>query len=376
VIALVCAGVAAAAAPAEAHQSSVTHSRVVVAATQEAVEYRILLSPADLVEALPAGAPAEPDDATILAAAPALGAYVTERIELLDGDTPCPAVDPAVRVVDEGGRFVEVRFTARCPRPITTLVIEYQLFFDLDPLHAAMLRVEHRGDEADDMLQADRSRFVWELGEPPPSGLVGFLASGVDHIFYGFDHIAFLLGLLLLVVIAPPVAGTGAAWELRGVKSAFLQTATIVTAFTVAHSLTLIAAVLGWIRLPDRLVEITIAASIVFVAVQNVLWPHARQRWLLGFGFGLIHGLGFARMLAVQLPDDRVVTPLLAFNGGVELGQLAIVLVALPVLHLAARYLGGARYRAAFLPAASAILALLGLLWLIERAAEVTILGL
>ena len=365
--------VVAATAPAAAHQSSVTHSTVQVAPGRDAVAYRILISPPDLVEALPADAPADPDDATLTAAAADIAIHVTERIEILDGDIPCPATDASARVVTADGRFVEVTFTARCPRPMTTLVIEYQLFFDLDPMHAAMLRVDHEGTLADDMLQADRSRFVWELAAPPPSGIWGFVESGVHHILAGFDHIAFLLGLLLVIVVVPAGAR---GWEPRRIPSAITTTATIVTSFTLAHSVTLIAAALGWVRLPVQLVESAIAISIVFVAVQNVIRPQASKRWLLTFGFGLIHGLGFARILAVSLPPDHVVAPLLAFNGGIELGQLAIVLAVLPLLHLVARGLGATRYREVVLPVASATLAGLGLIWLIERVAGTTILGL
>ena len=335
--------------PAHAHQSSLTHSQVTVDGAD--VAYRILITPEDLEEAKGEPIP-----------------YVTSRIAVLDGETPCPPEDAATGTE---GTFVVITWTARCPAPVTVLVIEYDLFFDLDDAHEAVLRVIARGDKADTVLKEGAARFVWELGEPPPSGTLAFIRSGVDHIVFGFDHIAFVLTLLLALVIARDVSG----WRRRRLGESLRATALIVTSFTVAHSITLIAASLGYVSIPDKVVEAAIALSIAYTAIENIVRPDVRWRFALTFAFGLLHGLGFARMLEVQLPPDDVVVPLLAFNVGVELGQLAIVAIALPVLWVAAGALGGDRYRRLVLPALSAILAVLGLLWLVERVFEVTILG-
>ncbi len=346
---------------ARAHVASLTHSRAVVDGAE--VHYRILAKPADLAEALGRAPDDPPDDAAVRAGAAVLVAYVTAHIAVLDGGVPCPAGDGAVDLRDDGGHFVAVTWTARCPAPIAELVIEYDLFFDLDPTHEAVLRVEVPGDTASTVLDVDRSRFVWALGDEAPSGLAAFLRSGVDHIATGLDHIAFVLALLLAIVITR-VGGT---WQRRSLGSALRATALIVTSFTVAHSLTLIAASLGWVRLPGQLVETVIALSIAYTAIENIVRPDVRWRFALTFGFGLLHGLGFARMLEVMLPPDDVVLPLLAFNLGVELGQLVVVAVALPLFWLLAGFLGADRYRRLALPALSSILATLGLIWLAER---------
>jgi len=165
-------------------------------------------------------------------------------------------------------------------------------------------------------------------------------------------------------------------WRRRRLGEALRATALIVTSFTVAHSITLIAASLGWVSVPGQVVEAAIALSIAYTAIENVVRPDVRWRFFLTFGFGLLHGLGFARMLEVQLPPDDVVVPLLAFNVGVELGQLAIVAVALPASWALAGWIGGERYRRIALPALSVILAALGTLWFVERVFEITILGL
>jgi hypothetical protein len=335
--------------PALAHQSSLTHSQVTVDGAD--VEYRILIAPDDLKEA--EGAPIP---------------YVTSRIAVLDGETPCPAEGGAESTE---GSFVKITWTARCPAPVTVLVIEYDLFFDLDDAHEAVLRVVARGDKADTVLKEGASRFVWELGEPPPSGTLAFIRSGIDHIVFGFDHIAFVLTLLLALVIAREIDG----WRRRRLREALRATALIVTSFTVAHSITLIAASLGYVSVPGKLVEAAIALSIAYTAIENIVRPDVRWRFALTFAFGLLHGLGFARMLEVQLPPDDVIVPLLAFNVGVELGQLAIVALVLPLLWLVAGRIGGERYRRHVLPALSIVLAILGVLWLIERVFEVTVLG-
>ncbi|HEU5057473.1 MAG TPA: HupE/UreJ family protein, partial [Kofleriaceae bacterium] len=206
------------------------------------------------------------------------------------------------------------------------------------------------------------------------TGLGGFVVSGVEHILYGLDHILFLLSLLLMAVVVRTGGGEGVA--VRPVRQAMAYTGWIVTSFTVAHSVTLIGAALGWFELPGRLVESLIAASIVFVAVDNAVRLDPPRRTLVTFTFGLVHGLGFASMLRPLLPPSEVVLPLLAFNVGVELGQLGLVVVAMPILYAAVRALGPARYRRVVLPLGAVVLGGLGLIWLVERAFEITVLGL
>ncbi|NOJ82437.1 HupE/UreJ family protein, partial [Myxococcus xanthus] len=144
---------------------------------------------------------------------------------------------------------------------------------------------------------------------------------GVRHIFEGVDHLAFLLAVLLV----------GGSWR---------RVLLLVTSFTVAHSLTLGAAALGWVVLDGvqaRWVEAAIAASIIYVAVENLVLREHRHRVLVTFLFGLIHGFGFAGVLAGYGLGESVVTALLGFNVGVELGQAVVVAVLLPVLRMVQR---------------------------------------
>lgn len=174
-----------------------------------------------------------------------------------------------------------------------------------------------------------------------------FYLLGIEHILLGFDHLAFLLALL--------VAG--------GTRRSLLAT---ITAFTVAHSLTLASAALGLVRLPAMSVEVAIAGSIVWVACENLLRGRraAPHRWPLAFGFGLVHGFGFANVLAdLHVGGAEFLAPLVTFNLGVETGQLMFAAVVLPLLAVSIR-----GSRAKWFPAVvSAGVGIAGLFWLWQR---------
>jgi hypothetical protein len=181
----------------------------------------------------------------------------------------------------------------------------------------------------------------------------------MHHIFIGFDHIAFLVALLL------------------GAKR-LGEMLKIVTSFTVAHSVTLILAAYGWPRwlaeIPPYVTEAMIAASIVYVAVENYFIRDSKYRWVLTFGFGLVHGLGFSGVLREKLGEIASRTiPLLSFNLGVELGQIAILLVAFPLLAWVRGGVGDKaveRRHLLLLRAGSVPVILFGLGWLVERIFE------
>lgn len=353
-------------ARAAAHQSSVTYARLDASADRLSVDYELRIATTDLFEALDLPEDRAATDAEIEGGTEQLLDYVQERVDLAAPGQECRVSPGGVRPVGDAPRFAELRLRLSCPEPIEEVVLDYDLFFDLDPLHTGLVTVD--GDLVVQLRYPDDNRLVYTVGETGPGGALGFVRSGVEHIVFGYDHILFLLGLLFVVVLRREPGGD---LGLRSGGEALRHTALIVTAFTVAHSLTLIAAALEWITLPGRLVESVIAASIVLVAVENLLRPDPPRRQLVTFVFGLVHGLGFASMLRPLLPPDAVVAPLLAFNVGVELGQLAIVAVAVPALAALARSLGAARYRRAVLPVGCGALIALGLGWLIERAFDV-----
>ncbi|EGF31347.1 hypothetical protein IMCC9480_36 [Oxalobacteraceae bacterium IMCC9480] len=192
---------------------------------------------------------------------------------------------------------------------------------------------------------------------------IDYAREGVWHIWIGFDHILFLLALLLPAV----VFRQNKQWEAVGAfKPAFWSVLKIVTAFTLAHSITLTLATLGVISLPSRWVESTIAASVVIAALNNIYPLFRDRRWMMAFLFGLIHGFGFASVLSdLGLPKNALVLALVGFNVGVELGQLAIVAAFLPLAFYLRRTM---LYRRIILLGGSGLIALLATAWLVERA--------
>ena len=356
---------------AEAHQSSVTYGRAVVDGDQ--VAYRILIDPRDV--AVLVGVDTIDPAAVSADQAVALIGSVTRAITIADGEVPC-AAGPAT-VEPEGGR-VAVAWTVTCPAPIAIVALTYELLFDDDRTHTAALRVEVAGRRpASTLLDIDHARFVWPLAAAPPSSLLAFVRAGIHHVATGLDHLAFVLTLLLAVVLVRDRdRGDGAGpWRPRPLGQALRATAVVASAFTLAHSLTLIAAALGWVAVPPVVVESAIALSITWTAIEDIIRPDVRWRFVLTFGFGLVHGLGFARMLAVLLPPADRIVPLLAFNLGVELAHLTVIAIALPTFWLVARAVGARRYRRQVLPVAAGILAVLGAIWMIERVGGVRLLG-
>jgi hydrogenase/urease accessory protein HupE len=204
------------------------------------------------------------------------------------------------------------------------------------------------------VLDSKETVFDLNFGErtasiEPPASFSQFLLLGVEHILTGYDHLVFLVGLL--------IAGVS-----------FRSAATIITSFTIAHSLTLALATLDVVRIAPGVVEPLIAVSIVYVGVENVFRRELKRRWLLTFGFGLIHGFGFASVLNELgiggSGASGAALPLLSFNLGVELGQIAIAAIVWPVIwKLREKPSFGSR----FVPACSMLIALAGGLWLIER---------
>ncbi|MCP5305717.1 MAG: HupE/UreJ family protein [Chromatiaceae bacterium] len=228
----------------------------------------------------------------------------------------CRADEPATRFV--GNAYVE-RWRADCQGGLAGRQVV------IDGLEATRTDVLARvqrldGDSQTTRLAPDNTRFTVSGSPSLTDQVKTYTGMGIKHILLGVDHLLFVLGLL---------------WIVRGV---WMLVKTI-TAFTVAHSLTLAAATLGWIGVPPQPVEALIALSIVFVAVEAVKTRRgeggfaARYPWLIAFAFGLLHGLGFAAALtALGLPAGEIPMALLFFNLGVEFGQLAFVLLVLSVL--------------------------------------------
>jgi hypothetical protein len=247
----------------------------------------------------------------------------------------------------------------------TPVTLEYNFGFDYDGGHQCILSFQNRTA----VLTKDRRTFE-ALGVPASlaASFPNFVRIGVLHIFEGIDHICFLLALMLPAVWRRTERG----WEAVGTfQAAFISIAKIVTAFTVAHSITLAIAALRIVVLPSAFVESVIAFSVVVAALNN-LWPLWTDRsWMVAFGFGLIHGFGFASALA-DLPAGAasLAISLAGFNIGVEIGQLCIVLVFLPLAFLLRE---SWFYRWCAVRAGSIGIASVAAVWLVERAFQISI---
>jgi hypothetical protein len=270
------------------------------------------------------------------------------------------------------GAYASLPLALGCPGGAVALDIDYRLLFDIDRQHRGLVRVDDgRGGAEPIVLTArDHRRAIdWAGGAPARSSFRSFVAEGVRHIWGGADHLLFLLALLLPAVLR---RHDGAWAPVAAIRPALADVVRTVTAFTVAHSLTLSLAALHVVSLPARLTESAIAASVVLAAVNN-LWPvFGRDRWVVAFALGLLHGFGFASVLDdLGLPRGRLLSSLLGFNLGVELGQLAVVAACLPIAHLARRT---AAYRRFTVPGLSVALAVVAVIWFVERAFEVSLL--
>ena len=286
------------------------------------------------------------------------------------------------------GRYAVLQRSLRCLGTVAALSVDYRLFQGSDATHRGMVRVVAQTpseNSPDGGAQAgpaptDAQSAVLEPGAPPhrfaldaghhhgPSSFLGFVAEGAHHIAIGLDHVLFLVTLLMVAVWRR----SDGRWVPREGAGAVLgETLRLVTAFTVAHSITLGLAASGVLSPPSRWVESLIAASVLVAALDN-LWPIVRgPRWTMVACFGLVHGFGFAGPLQdLGLQRGALALPLLGFNLGVELGQLAIVALLLPV---AFALRDGRFYRQAVVRLGSLAIAGTAVVWVLERGFELSL---
>ena len=268
-------------------------------------------------------------------------------------------------LVDEhvDGHYAVLRFSADCALQPVTLAVRYQLLFEVDPTHRGLLDVIGAAHQQAEVLSKEAPRVSVNLTAPGRwQQFQDFVSEGIWHILKGYDHILFLLTLLFPAVVRYGPRG----WEARdSLREAALDVLKVVTAFTLAHSLTLSLAVLGLVHLPARLVESAIAATVLLGALNNLRPVIVDRRWAVAFAFGLVHGFGFASVLAdLGLHGTNLVLSLVGFNCGVEIGQMAIVAGVLPLIFVMRHTW---LYRRTFMPAGAAAIVLLASWWLLAR---------
>lgn len=301
-----------------------------------------------------------------------IAAYALAHLRLLQDGVACPmAVTEQLLDTHSDGAYHVLRFRATCTQEPRILGIEYKLFFDLDPQHKGLLRLNHADTTQTAVFDAQHATRRITLNSHGTWRALGdYSIQGVWHIWTGYDHLLFLLLLLVPAVLRRERTH----WQgVENLRAALLDTAKVVTAFTVAHSITLSAATLGLVSLPSRLVESAIAASIIVAAINNIVPILQTRRWPLALIFGLIHGFGFASILTdLGLPAGALAGALMGFNLGVEAGQMAIVMVFLPLAFIVR---ASPVYRYTVYIAGSALAAGLAGIWFMERAFNLRLLG-
>jgi hypothetical protein len=343
--------------------------------TADGVEGNVELDTRDLHELL--GYDLDPE-ATITdeALAPVrneLEQYVSQRLSFSDatGALPLDIVDITPRSFSEGN-FVQVHFAAGADRPMgRVLTVRDEIMVEEDLRHRGILLIRYDRTLGTEFRERETLVFsafnkeqLLDLDQPPRLlKRLEFIWQGMLHIFIGLDHILFLVTLLFTAVLLRK----DDAWQpVESFAPAFWNVFKIVTLFTLAHSVTLFLAGLGYIRLPGRLVETIIALSIILVCLNNLVGKFDSKKLWIIVVFGLFHGLGFASVMA-ELPFRMLHLHwiVLFFNIGVELGQLVIVGLVFPVLYA----LRGTRiYQPVILTGGSLLIALLAGYWMVQRA--------
>jgi len=386
--AAVAAALLLAAAAAVAHKASDSYLQITAAPGRVDVRWDIALRDLDVALDLDGDADGKLTWGEVRGAWPRIEAYALQRLAI-EGCALVPVGRGLERRND--GAYAVLHLSAACTLPPKPR-IAYGLFAEVDPTHRGIAKVQRAGTAVElsvlepsaavgggGVVGAASAAALSAASRPasaPPNGARAgavarweFFAEGIRHIVTGYDHVLFLLCLLLPAVTrrAPegrvPVARLSAAvWPVAG----------IVTAFTVAHSITLGLAALKIVSLTPAFIEPAIAATIVLAALDNVLPIFPVRRIVVAFFFGLIHGFGFASVLAeLELPRADFAWALLQFNLGIEAGQLVIVLAATTVLFALRRWRGYARV---VIGGGSAVAIAIGALWFVERTANVSIL--
>jgi hydrogenase/urease accessory protein HupE len=344
-------------APALAHNPDTSYSRVTITPREVVCKFTFDLLTLNRITPLDSNGDGRLSRAELETAMPAIIRFMRQRVylDLNQREAEFAEADPAlwpeaasstIPKSDFGQRLVNITFRNPMLSAPEDVTLTFDYFETLGEAHTVLGAFEWNGHEDEVIFTRFEPDYLYDTGcETPLREQLGqYFKLGVKHIFLGYDHIAFLLALLFV--------------------RRFTDLLKIVTAFTVAHTITLALAVLQIVRLPPQLVEIGISITIMYVAAENLVTGQPAYRWLLTFGFGLVHGFGFASVLReLGLPSGGLARSLLSFNLGVEAGQIVIVGALWPLLWWLNRQSWSSRTRLA----ASVAIFLLGAAWFCER---------
>lgn len=349
-----CLLVVVATRPARAHEVGLSRGEYALAGAN--VTAQLTFARRDLVS-LVAGLDADHDgtltEAELARDRDAVSGVLVGRIKVRGDDAACPGELEEARLAEEDG--VTLRAIYRCPAAPRSVHVDVGVISDLPIGHRHLAHFNGASGPSDSVISVRNRSFSFDSTpgqastEAPKAsyrGKLSFFPMGVEHILTGYDHLVFLLGLVIV----------GGRW-----RSLLM----VVTAFTLAHSITLALAALGvWAPSP-RIVEPAIALSIAYVGVENFFVKNAEKRWRITFPFGLIHGFGFAGALQeVAMPRADVPYALVLFNVGVEAGQLAVLALVLPLIYLARKR---EIFRDQGVKLISGGIAVAGVMWFVSR---------
>lgn len=302
----------------------------------------------------------------------AISAHALSRLRIVADETECGVEVTELKVTEHSdGSYAVLELATDAAGDSRVLKIEYSLLFDVDPTHRGLVLYENGATVSTHVLSPTDSKLEVNTSE---SGLLKtfatYVGEGVWHIWIGYDHILFLISLLLPAVLVL----NNKAWQpVEEFKPALRTVTKVVTVFTIAHSITLWLAVMEYVAIPSQFIEATIAFSIVVTALNNLYPILPFSSWVIAFAFGLIHGFGFANVLLdLGLSSVALGVSLFGFNVGVELGQLAIVLAFLPFAFLLRHT---ELYKWVVFRLGSVVVAVVALIWMYERIFNTEILG-
>jgi hypothetical protein len=275
--------------------------------------------------------------------------YISSNIKI----NPCSLKLNTLDIKNE--MSVNVKYNLICPKNIDKLNISFTLFFEFDKTQSGITKLITKDSIQTFVLSPSKSDLTINLKKTVSlfEYFKLFLIEGIWHIWIGIDHILFLLMLILPITLIYN----------KNFFTSFKEVLKIVTAFTISHSITLSLSMFNVIETNDRIIETLIAFSVLTTAILNIK-PIKLKTWILAFGFGFIHGFGFANVLKeLELPSQNFLTTLFGFNIGVEIGQIIIVLVLLPIIYI---FRNSIIYKY-FVIISSIIVAIISILWIVDR---------
>ena len=396
--------------PAHAHKASDAYLQLRTGVDQVELRWDIALRDLDAVLDLDANNDRRLSWGEVKQRLPDIRAYALSHLVLAQGRCSLTETDPPALEKRVDGNYLVLQLSAHCTTG-AALDLDYRLFREVDPTHRGLLRIDLGADTLPTVRSLDPTggpvaitlttpavaamattaaattpatssgavtpstanvagvAGVAKVAEVAPVVLPSIFLDGIHHILIGYDHILFLICLLLPAVLTRRAGG----WQpVARWQDAMLPMLAIVTMFTLGHSITLALAGLQWVTLSPRVIEPAIALTIIVAAIDNMVPLLRGKRRIFTFLFGLVHGFGFAGVLAeMDLPVSRFLVALLEFNLGVEAGQLVIVTVALSVLLALRRWRSYSNF---VLRGGSAFAIVIALLWFIERVADVKLL--